>query len=70
MPSAPAFSSLPDATEVKAAENLHVPNVDTPPVVHPPMPNITVTDVYLVDDSGKLIRARTSNPFLTVPILH
>ncbi|OAX32438.1 hypothetical protein K503DRAFT_702016, partial [Rhizopogon vinicolor AM-OR11-026] len=34
------------------------------------MPNTTVTDVYLVDDSGKPIRARTSNPFLTVPILH
>jgi len=55
--SAPTFSSLSDATEVKAAESLCVPNVDMPPVVHSSMPNTTVIDVYLVDDSGKPIRA-------------
>ncbi|KAG1787214.1 uncharacterized protein HD556DRAFT_1247152, partial [Suillus plorans] len=29
-----------------------------------------ITDVYLVDASGKPARSRTSNPFLTVPHLH
>lgn len=32
--------------------------------------NNKVTDMYLLDNLGKLIIACTSNPFLTVPILH
>lgn len=32
--------------------------------------NNSITDVYMANASGNPIRTRTSNPFLTVPILH
>lgn len=63
-----AISEVPPPRDIESSS----PNSPllTTLVVPSLMSSNPITDVYLVDASGKPARSRTSNPFLTVPHLH